>query len=81
MCIRDRCKTIEAAGTNAHRLASGPGGWVERLGDDVILSYKSDDARDLLAAGLATWRTGCQPEFVHQVASPAASKSRASSLL
>lgn len=50
-----QCKAIEAAGTNAHRLASGSGGWVERLGDDVILSYKNDAARDELAAGLETW--------------------------
>lgn len=50
-----QCQTIRDAGTTAHRLASGPGGWVERLGDDVILSYKSDAARDELSAGLATW--------------------------
>lgn len=48
-------KAIEAAGTTAHRLASGPGGWVERLGDDVIISYKHDAARDEMAAGLGTW--------------------------
>jgi 23S rRNA (cytosine1962-C5)-methyltransferase len=50
-----QCKTIEAAGTTAHRLASGPDGWVERLGDDVILSYKNEAARNELAAGLETW--------------------------
>ncbi len=50
-----QCKAIQDAGTTAHRLASGAGGWVERLGDDVIISYKSDAARDELAAGLEAW--------------------------
>ncbi|WP_395745789.1 class I SAM-dependent methyltransferase [Prosthecobacter sp.] len=50
-----QCKVIEAAGTTAYRLASGPGGWVERLGDDVIISYKHDAARDEMGAGLDAW--------------------------
>ncbi|MEP6673385.1 MAG: class I SAM-dependent methyltransferase [Chthoniobacter sp.] len=45
------------AATNAHRLTTGPGGWVERLGDDVLISYKDDAARDVLHAGLRTWCT------------------------
>ena len=44
-----------AAGTNAHRLATTPGGWVERLGSDVLISHKDDDARDTALEGLATW--------------------------
>lgn len=78
-----QCKTIEAAGTNAHRLASGPGGWVERLGDDVILSYKSDAARDELAAGLIRWCThsGWQPARVFHRFMPIKNADRVSPVL
>lgn len=44
-----------AAGTNAFRLTTTPGGWVERFGDDVLISHKDDTARDVLAAGVDTW--------------------------
>jgi 23S rRNA (cytosine1962-C5)-methyltransferase len=46
---------FEAAGTTAHRLASAAGGWVERLGDDALISHKNDAALELLAAGLERW--------------------------
>lgn len=49
---------IEAAGTRAHRLASGSEGWVERLGEDVMISHKNDAALDELAAALDAW---CSP--------------------
>jgi 23S rRNA (cytosine1962-C5)-methyltransferase len=49
----DQCKSLEDAGTTAHRLGSGPGGWVERLGDVVNISYKSAAALEELLAGLA----------------------------
>ena len=51
----DDCEAFEAAGTTAHRIASGPDGWVERLGADAMISHKSDAALDELAAGLSTW--------------------------
>jgi len=44
---------LVAEGTTAYRLGSGPGGWAERLGDDVALSYKSDAALKELLDGLA----------------------------
>lgn len=44
-----------AAGTTAHRLTTTSGGWVERFGDDVLISYKDDAARDLLLAGVHAW--------------------------
>lgn len=49
--------------TDAHRLGTGPEGWVERLGRDVLVSYKSDQARDELLTGLEEWsaRAGWQP--------------------
>jgi 23S rRNA (cytosine1962-C5)-methyltransferase len=41
---------LAAAGTDAHRLASGPGMWLERFGPDLLLSYQTDPARDALMA-------------------------------
>lgn len=78
-----QCKTIEAAGTTAHRLASGPGGWVERLGDDVILSYKSDPARDELVAGLEDWskKSGWQAARVFHRFMPIKNADRVSPVL
>jgi 23S rRNA (cytosine1962-C5)-methyltransferase len=46
---------FEAAGTNAHRLASGSEGWVERLGDDAMISHKNDAVLNELADGLEAW--------------------------
>ncbi len=45
-------------GTDAHRLCSGAGGWVERLGEDVLACYKNDTERDVMLAGLPAleWR-------------------------
>jgi 23S rRNA (cytosine1962-C5)-methyltransferase len=48
---------FEAAGTTAHRIATGPGGWIERLGDDAMISYKDDGSLEELAAGLENWST------------------------
>lgn len=50
-----QCEAFESANTTAYRLASGSGGWVERLGEDVIVSYKSDAALEELSAGLEAW--------------------------
>jgi len=44
-----------AAGTDAHRLCTTPTGWVERFGDDVLLSYKDDATRETLLDGLGTF--------------------------
>jgi 23S rRNA (cytosine1962-C5)-methyltransferase len=46
---------FEAAGTNAHRLASGSDGWAERLGDDAMISYKNDVVLLELIEGLEKW--------------------------
>lgn len=43
-------------GTTAHRLASGPDGWVERLGDDVLISHKNDAALKTLIAEFEHWK-------------------------
>ena len=44
-----------AAGTTAHRIATSPDGWIERLGDDALVCFKNDAIRDDLAATLAEW--------------------------
>ena len=53
---------FEAEGTSAHRLFTSPNAWVERLGCDVLISFKFDAARDEALAGLREWesRTGFQ---------------------
>jgi len=53
---------FEAEGTSAHRLFTSPDVWVERLGQDVLISFKTDSARDAAADGVREWaaRTGFQ---------------------
>ncbi len=49
---RDVLAAFREAGTNAHRIYSSPGAWIERFGDDLLLSYKSDNDRDRVLADL-----------------------------
>ena len=53
---------LEAGQTTAHRLATFGDGWVERLGADVLISFKNDAARDRALDGLREWesKTGFQ---------------------
>jgi 23S rRNA (cytosine1962-C5)-methyltransferase len=46
---------FEAEGTTAHRLCSESNAWVERFGEDLLLSYKHETARDRLLEELAAW--------------------------
>ena len=46
---------MRASETTAHRIASGSEAWIERFGDDALLSYKSDAARDAALAELPAW--------------------------
>jgi 23S rRNA (cytosine1962-C5)-methyltransferase len=57
---------FEAAGTTAHRLASGSGGWVEWLAGDAMISYKTDAALHELLQGLDQWTfaSGYQPQRI-----------------
>jgi 23S rRNA (cytosine1962-C5)-methyltransferase len=43
---------IAAQGTDAHRLASGEGAWLERFGPDLLLSYQTEPERDAVMAEL-----------------------------
>jgi 23S rRNA (cytosine1962-C5)-methyltransferase len=45
-------KALAAEGTDAHRLASGPEMWLERFGQDVLLSYQTEQGRDAVLAEL-----------------------------
>jgi 23S rRNA (cytosine1962-C5)-methyltransferase len=59
-------QAFEASATNAHRLASGPGGWAERLAADVILSHKDAASLEELLSGLESWsaESGWSPDRV-----------------
>jgi 23S rRNA (cytosine1962-C5)-methyltransferase len=59
-------QAFEAEQTNAHRLYTNPLVWVERLGPDVLISFKTDAARDAALVGLREWesRTGFQSRRV-----------------
>jgi 23S rRNA (cytosine1962-C5)-methyltransferase len=43
---------LAAQGTDAGRLASGPGTWLERFGHDVLLSHQTEPGRDAALAEL-----------------------------
>lgn len=56
----EQLAAFEGEGTTAHRLYTSPNAWVERFGADVLVSYKTDFARNAVAAGVKEWagRTG-----------------------
>ncbi|MGB0581126.1 MAG: class I SAM-dependent methyltransferase [Limisphaerales bacterium] len=74
---------FDGAETTAHRLASGSGGWVERLGEDVIVSFKSDDAKTELLKGLKLWtsKTDWSPTRVFTRFMPTRNAERVSPIL
>ena len=57
---------FNAEQTTAHRLFSSADAWVERLGPDVLISYKNDAARDSALAELKEWapRAGYEIERI-----------------
>ncbi len=48
-------QAFAAAGTDAHRLCTIGTGWVERFGDDVLISHKDDASLTILREGLESW--------------------------
>jgi 23S rRNA (cytosine1962-C5)-methyltransferase len=44
----EQCAAFRAEGTTAFRLCSASGGWVEQLGDDILISFKDEAVRDIL---------------------------------
>ncbi|MEY2480974.1 MAG: rRNA (cytosine1962-C5)-methyltransferase [Verrucomicrobiota bacterium] len=57
-------RAFEAEQTDAHRLCTCPDGWVERFGPDVLISYKSEVARERLTTELYLWTLGAGFKFV-----------------
>lgn len=50
-----QCDAFAHAGVTAHRLYSGADAWLERLGEDILLSYKTEAARDAVLAEWQGW--------------------------
>ncbi|MGI9114120.1 MAG: hypothetical protein DLM52_11705 [Chthoniobacterales bacterium] len=53
-------RQFELEKTSAYRLCTAAGGWVERYGEDVLVSFQSDDVRERLTTEYFLWaqRTG-----------------------
>jgi 23S rRNA (cytosine1962-C5)-methyltransferase len=56
-------KTFEAEQTDAYRLCTFEDGWVERFGNDVLVSYKTDVAQERLTTELYLWAVGNNFKF------------------
>src|SRR5436190_14991841 len=48
-------REFEGEGTNAHRLCTIDDGWAEGFGRDVLISFRTEAARDRLARELDQW--------------------------
>src|SRR5437016_1660396 len=48
-------RQFEAEGTNAHRLCTIDQGWAERFGRDVLISFRTENARASLVEELQEW--------------------------
>jgi len=52
---RTTLDAFEGQGTTTHRLCTINNGWAERFGRDVLISFKTEIARDCLIEGLQAW--------------------------
>jgi 23S rRNA (cytosine1962-C5)-methyltransferase len=52
----DVLRDLEAEGTNAHRLCTNDDGWVERFSSDVLISHKTEAARERLVSEFNSWQ-------------------------
>jgi 23S rRNA (cytosine1962-C5)-methyltransferase len=52
---RQLLEAFEAQGTNAHRLCTIDDGWAERFSRNVLISFRTETARDRLARQLNEW--------------------------
>ena len=48
-------RAFEAEGTNAHRLCTINEGWAERFGSDVLISFRTERARERLISEFTEW--------------------------
>ncbi|MGZ5552033.1 MAG: class I SAM-dependent methyltransferase [Chthoniobacterales bacterium] len=56
-------KAFAAEQTDAYRLCTFEDGWVERFGSDVLVSHKTDAARERLTNELAVWSLANEFKF------------------
>ncbi len=54
---RELLAAFESEGTNAHRLCTIDDGWAERFSTDVLISYKTRAAQEMLLTEFHSWRT------------------------
>ena len=52
---RTTLDAFENEGTNAHRLCTTDNGWAERFDRDILISFRTTDARDRLLHELSAW--------------------------
>src|SRR5437899_9925868 len=52
---RTTLDAFEGQGTTAHRLCTIDHGWAERFGRDVLISFRTENARDSLVEELQEW--------------------------
>jgi 23S rRNA (cytosine1962-C5)-methyltransferase len=52
---REALAALQAGDTTAHRLWTGPDGWIERFGDDYLVSAPAEDAGRRMADELPAW--------------------------
>lgn len=75
--------SLESEGTDAHRVCSSRGGWVERFGRDLLVSWRDADFRAAMREGLATWAGGAGIAFdrIFERALPRQAESRSAPVL
>lgn len=56
-------RDFQAEGTDAHRLCTIEGGWVERFGPDILISFKRVLVRERLIQELKEWANGIPFKF------------------
>ena len=57
-------RDFQAGGTDAHRLCTTDGAWIERFGRDILISYKEAAAPERLTAELYSWQKSVGFEFL-----------------
>jgi len=55
----DVVRSFETENTTAHRICSHPSGWIERLGRDMLISWRNTIFRDAGLAGVRSWAADC----------------------
>jgi 23S rRNA (cytosine1962-C5)-methyltransferase len=51
----DLLRDFRSEGTDSHRLCTTEEGWVERFGNDILISFKRAFVRERLLEELQTW--------------------------